>query len=71
MASTNILLLGCRGLGVEIGCATAAHANPLTPSDAAKNIVLAGVHSLTIHDPEPATAADLGSQARRTHTRSP
>jgi len=46
MRTTDILLLGLRGLGVEI----------------AKNLILTGVKSVTIHDDEPATYLDLSSQ---------
>ncbi|EON61135.1 ubiquitin-activating enzyme E1 1 [Coniosporium apollinis CBS 100218] len=46
MGSSNILIVGLRGLGVEI----------------AKNIALAGVKSLTLYDPRPATLSDLSSQ---------
>ena len=46
MGSSNILVAGLRGLGVEI----------------AKNIALAGVKSLTLFDPKPAVIADLSSQ---------
>ncbi|KAG5729708.1 Ubiquitin-activating enzyme E1 1, partial [Termitomyces sp. T112] len=46
MASSNVLIVGLRGLGVEI----------------AKNIALAGVKSVTIFDPEPVTVQDLSSQ---------
>jgi ubiquitin-activating enzyme E1 len=46
MGSSNILVAGLRGLGVEI----------------AKNIALAGVKSLTLFDPKPAAIADLSSQ---------
>lgn len=46
MGSSNILVVGLRGLGVEI----------------AKNIALAGVKSLTLFDPKPATISDLSSQ---------
>ncbi|KAL2356778.1 ubiquitin-activating enzyme E1 1 [Cryomyces antarcticus] len=46
MGSSNILVVGMRGLGVEI----------------AKNIALAGVKSLTLYDPKPATISDLSSQ---------
>jgi len=46
MGSSNILVAGLRGLGVEI----------------AKNIALAGVKSLTLYDPKPATISDLSSQ---------
>ena len=46
MGSSNVLVVGLRGLGVEI----------------AKNIALAGVKSLTLFDPQPAAIADLSSQ---------
>ncbi|KAF9057412.1 ubiquitin activating enzyme [Panaeolus papilionaceus] len=46
MAASNVLIVGLRGLGVEI----------------AKNIVLAGVKSVTIYDPEPVTIQDMSSQ---------
>jgi len=46
MAASNILIVGVKGLGVEI----------------AKNVVLAGVKSVTIYDPEPVQVQDLSSQ---------
>ena len=46
MGSSNVLIVGLRGLGVEI----------------AKNIALAGVKSLTLFDPKPAALQDLSSQ---------
>lgn len=46
MGSSNILVAGMRGLGVEI----------------AKNIALAGVKSLSLYDPHPAAIQDLSSQ---------
>jgi len=46
MGSSNVLIVGLRGLGVEI----------------AKNIALAGVKSLTLYDPTPAKLADLSAQ---------
>lgn len=46
MSASNILVVGLKGLGVEI----------------AKNIALAGVKSLTLYDPAPAAIADLSSQ---------
>ncbi|KAH9951667.1 ubiquitin activating enzyme [Amylocystis lapponica] len=46
MAASNILIIGVKGLGVEI----------------AKNVVLAGVKSVTIYDPEPVQIQDLSSQ---------
>ncbi|PLW21703.1 hypothetical protein PCANC_03221 [Puccinia coronata f. sp. avenae] len=46
MANSDVLIVGMKGLGVEI----------------AKNICLAGVKSVTIHDPAPTCKADLGTQ---------
>ncbi|EXJ78601.1 ubiquitin-activating enzyme E1 1 [Capronia coronata CBS 617.96] len=46
MGSSNVLVVGLKGLGVEI----------------AKNIALAGVKSLTLFDPNPVAIADLSSQ---------
>ncbi|XP_012944645.1 ubiquitin-like modifier-activating enzyme 6 [Aplysia californica] len=46
MANSSVLVYGLGGLGVEI----------------AKNVVLAGVKSLTVQDPKNATMQDLGSQ---------
>eukprot|EP00588_Corethron_pennatum_P023689 CAMPEP_0194316908 /NCGR_PEP_ID=MMETSP0171-20130528/13663_1 /TAXON_ID=218684 /ORGANISM="Corethron pennatum, Strain L29A3" /LENGTH=1050 /DNA_ID=CAMNT_0039073309 /DNA_START=113 /DNA_END=3265 /DNA_ORIENTATION=+ len=44
MMASHVLLVGLSGLGAEI----------------AKNVSLAGVKSLTLHDPHPATWSDLG-----------
>lgn len=46
MGAANVLVVGLNGLGVEI----------------AKNIVLAGVKSVTLHDNTPAALADLSAQ---------
>ncbi|KIP07009.1 hypothetical protein PHLGIDRAFT_71743 [Phlebiopsis gigantea 11061_1 CR5-6] len=46
MAVSNVLIIGLKGLGVEI----------------AKNIILAGVKSVTVFDPEPVEIKDLSSQ---------
>lgn len=46
MGSSNVLIVGLKGLGVEI----------------AKNIALAGVKSLTLFDPHPVAISDLSSQ---------
>ena len=46
MGSSNVLIVGLKGLGAEI----------------AKNIALAGVKSLTVYDPEKVTIADLSAQ---------
>lgn len=46
MGASNILIVGLKGLGVEI----------------AKNIALAGVKSLTLYDPAPVQLSDLSAQ---------
>ncbi|EGC47602.1 ubiquitin-activating enzyme E1 [Histoplasma capsulatum var. duboisii H88] len=46
MSSSNVLIVGLKGLGAEI----------------AKNVALAGVKSLSLHDPTPVTISDLSSQ---------
>jgi len=46
MAASNVLVVGMKGLGVEI----------------AKNVALAGVKSVTVYDPFPVEVADLGTQ---------
>ncbi|KAE8895698.1 Ubiquitin-like modifier-activating enzyme 1 [Phytophthora fragariae] len=46
MGASNVLIVGLNGLGVEI----------------AKNVILAGVKSVTLHDDAPATKLDLVSQ---------
>jgi len=51
MASSNVLISGMGGLGIEI----------------AKNIVLGGVKSVTIHDQMTTTWFDLSSQVSTTH----
>jgi len=46
MSQSNVLIIGLRGLGVEI----------------AKNVILAGVKSVTLYDPELTQLSDLSSQ---------
>lgn len=46
MGASNVLIVGLKGLGVEI----------------AKNIALAGVKSLTLYDPAPVQLPDLSAQ---------
>ncbi len=46
MAQANVLISGMKGLGVEI----------------AKNVILGGVKSVTLHDPEDCAIGDLSSQ---------
>ena len=48
MGTANVLISGMKGLGVEI----------------AKDVVLAGVKSVSIHDPDTIEAAHLSSQVR-------
>ncbi|NXX84319.1 UBA1 enzyme, partial [Urocolius indicus] len=46
MQTSNVLVSGLRGLGVEV----------------AKNLILGGVKSVTLHDPDVAEWTDLASQ---------
>jgi ubiquitin-activating enzyme E1 len=46
MSASNVLIVGLKGLGVEI----------------AKNVALAGVKSLTLYDPAPPHSSALSSQ---------
>lgn len=46
MGVSNVLISGLKGLGVEV----------------AKNVILAGVKSVTIHDPEQCSIEDISSQ---------
>jgi ubiquitin-activating enzyme E1 len=46
MASSNVLIIGLGGLGVEV----------------AKNVILAGLKSVTLHDATPVEVRHLGSQ---------
>ncbi|KAJ1980774.1 E1 ubiquitin-activating protein [Dimargaris cristalligena] len=46
MSESNVLIVGLKGLGVET----------------AKNVVLAGVKSVSLYDPEPTAIADLSNQ---------
>lgn len=45
MAQSSVLIIGCDGLAVEI----------------AKNVILAGVKSVSVYDPTPTTLSDLSS----------
>ena len=46
MQQSTVLIVGLKGLGIEI----------------AKNVVLGGVKSLTLHDPKPVQLSDLSAQ---------
>ena len=65
MAASNVLVVGMRGLGVEIG-----KRGSVSPQQCelnlhvAKNVILAGVKSVTVYDPEPVEVQDLSSQVR-------
>jgi ubiquitin-activating enzyme E1 len=64
MAASNVLVVGIQGLGVEIGATFLIFRCLDIKSFLAKNIVLAGVKSVTIFDPEPVTIQDLSSQVK-------
>jgi len=64
MAVSNVLIVGVQGLGAEIGIYF--HQSSRTRGTyehiPAKNVVLAGVKSVTLYDPEPVIIQDLGTQ---------
>jgi ubiquitin-activating enzyme E1-like protein 2 len=65
MAASNVFLSGLGGLGIEIGLYFKKFSSSFhfsKKSSSAKNIALAGIRSLTIHDEVNATLADLGTQ---------
>jgi len=65
MGASHVLIVGMRGLGVEIGKLvlwSSISCPTLLTRNLAKNIALAGVKSLTLFDPAPAAIADLSSQ---------
>lgn len=66
MASSNVLVVGVQGLGAEVGeymrITFATRHSDVHFSLSAKDVVLAGVKSVTIYDPEPVTIQDLSSQ---------
>jgi len=69
MAVSNVLIVGMQGLGVEIGRVFHTFFQFMSPySSIAKDVVLAGVKSVTIFDPEPVTIQDLSSQVRSLNT---
>jgi ubiquitin-activating enzyme E1 len=61
MATSNVLIVGMKGLGVEIGKFRAL-VRRYTTDSIAKNIALAGVKTVTVYDPSPVEIADLGTQ---------
>jgi ubiquitin-activating enzyme E1 len=64
MAASNILIVGLDGLGVEIGARmnTYHRDRDAHKKNLAKNVILAGVKSVTVYDPEPVRIQDLSSQ---------
>jgi ubiquitin-activating enzyme E1 len=64
MAVSNVLIVGVQGLGVEIGALSQlqSYEHYLAMFFLAKNVVLAGVKSVTLYDPEPVTVQDLSTQ---------
>lgn len=79
LGTSHVLIVGLQGLGVEIGKARrCAHQHPrhhahLAPFTvvlcAAKNIILMGVHAVTLCDPEPLQIGELSSQVQSNNTR--
>ena len=70
MNASNVLISGLKGLGAEFGLAMCPPHPHRVLIDAAKNVVLGGVKSVTLHDPERVTLRDLGTQVHA-HMRRP
>lgn len=64
MATSNVLIVGMKGLGVEIGKLLIACKTEHKADGIAKNVALAGVKTVTVYDPSPVEIADLGTQVR-------
>ena len=64
MATSNVLIVGMKGLGVEIGKLLLALQVEHKADVIAKNVALAGVKTVTVYDPSPVEIADLGTQVR-------
>lgn len=62
MAASNILIVGANGLGCEIGECEFWSNDRYIEARLAKNVILAGVKSVTIYDPEPVEIRDLSTQ---------
>lgn len=63
MAASNALIVGMNGLGVEIGTPYIYNISRFSfIFGSAKNIVLAGVKSVSIFDPETVKIQDLSTQ---------
>ena len=61
MSNSNVLIAGMKGLGIEVGmCILCVHYEWLSLS--AKNVVLAGVKSVTIYDTDNIELRHLSSQ---------
>ena len=68
MSVAHVLIIGLKGLGVEIGKTVLQKQRVLANFliilfvFAAKNVILAGVKSVTLYDPEAAQLHDLSTQ---------
>lgn len=62
MATSNVLIVGMKGLGVEIGKLLIPLNLERNADGVAKNVALAGVKTVTVYDPSPVEIADLGTQ---------
>lgn len=66
MSVAHVLVVGLKGLGVEIGELEAERLDLdwWLISTAAKNVILAGVKSVTLYDKTPASISDLSAQVK-------
>jgi len=58
MSASSVLVVGLNGLGCEIG----THSQAFFVLMLAKNVILAGVKSVTLYDPTPVQMSDLSTQ---------
>ena len=60
MGASSVLIVGLTGLGCEIGLPSCR----VLSNHLAKNVILAGVKSVTVYDPTPVQMSDLSTQVR-------
>lgn len=63
LQTSSVLVVGLKGLGIEIGtkCLTL---QPIVTLFSAKNLVLMGIQGLSLFDDEPVAIADLSANVR-------
>jgi len=67
LQQSSVLVIGMKGLGIEIGWYSfnilqyCTYSNRATPKYEAKNLILMGIQGLSIFDDEPVEIADLSA----------